>query len=200
MHIEKKNFDNIFNTVMNVSGKTKDNDKGRMDLAFYYRRKDLELKSTANGKLLKPKANYTLTVDQIKLVYQWIKELRMSNGYSSNLARCANVDKGTMHEMKSHDCHMFMECLLLIAFSSLLPHFLNLLIEIIHFFKDMCSTTLMEDDLSRMEQNIPILCKLERIFPPGFFDSMEHLPIHLAYEARLGGPVQYRWMYPFERY
>jgi len=115
----------------------------------------------------------------------------MSDGYSSNLARCANVDKGTMHGMKIHDCHVFMECLLSIAFSSLLPHDLNSLIEINHFFKDLCSTTLMENDLSRMEQNIPlILCKLERIFPPGFFYSMEHLPIHLAYEARLGGPVQ----------
>ncbi|KAK7278025.1 hypothetical protein RJT34_23046 [Clitoria ternatea] len=29
---------------------------------------------------------------------------------------------------------------------------------------------------------------------------MEHLPIHLPYEARIGGPVQYRWMYPFERF
>jgi len=51
-----------------------------------------------------------------------------------------------------------------------------------------------------LEENIPIiLCKLERIFPPGFFDSMEYLPVHLPYEAWLGGPVQYRWMYPFER-
>nr|GMD48734.1 uncharacterized protein LOC109185082 [Ipomoea batatas] len=32
------------------------------------------------------------------------------------------------------------------------------------------------------------------------FDCMEHLPVHLANEARLGGPVQYRWMYPFERF
>ena len=24
--------------------------------------------------------------------------------------------------------------------------------------------------------------------------------IHLAYEARVGGAVQYRWMYPFDRY
>ena len=24
--------------------------------------------------------------------------------------------------------------------------------------------------------------------------------IHLTYEARVGGPVQYRWMYLFERY
>ncbi|XP_013588715.1 PREDICTED: uncharacterized protein LOC106296987 [Brassica oleracea var. oleracea] len=28
---------------------------------------------------------------------------------------------------------------------------------------------------------------------------MEHLPIHLAREAELGGPVQYRWMYLVER-
>lgn len=29
---------------------------------------------------------------------------------------------------------------------------------------------------------------------------MVHLTIHLAREASLCGPVQYRWMYPFERY
>jgi len=55
--------------------------------------------------------------------------------------------------------------------------------------------------MRRLESEIPIiLCKLERIFPPSFFDCMEHLPVHLAYEARIAGPVQYRWMYPFERY
>ncbi|KAI9118810.1 hypothetical protein K1719_010255 [Acacia pycnantha] len=29
---------------------------------------------------------------------------------------------------------------------------------------------------------------------------MEHFPVHLAYEAKVGGPQQYRWMYPFERF
>ena len=29
---------------------------------------------------------------------------------------------------------------------------------------------------------------------------MEHLPIHLPHEASLGGPVQFWWMYPFERF
>jgi hypothetical protein len=48
----------------------------------------------------------------------------------------------------------------------------------------------MMQDLVKLEQNNPIIiCKLEKIFPPGFFDSMEHLPIHLATEAILGGPV-----------
>ena len=54
MYIEKNFFDNIFNTVMNISGKTKDNEKARMDIGLYCRQKDLELKSEANGKLLKP--------------------------------------------------------------------------------------------------------------------------------------------------
>ena len=29
---------------------------------------------------------------------------------------------------------------------------------------------------------------------------MKHLMIHLAYKARVGASVQYRWIYPFERY
>jgi len=141
-----------------------------MDLALYCSRKDHKLKSRANRKFLKPKANYTLIVDQTKLVCQWIKELRIPDGYSSNLARCANVDKGTMHGMKNHDFHVFMECLLHIAFILLLPHVLNPLIKISYFFKDLCSITLMEDHLSRMKQNFSfILCKSERIFLPHWF-------------------------------
>ena len=45
-----------------------------------------------------------------------------------------------------------------------------------------------------------ILCKLERIFPPAFFDIMIHLLLHLPEEAILSGPVHMQWMYPFERY
>ncbi|WMV32547.1 hypothetical protein MTR67_025932 [Solanum verrucosum] len=70
---------------------------------------------------------------------------------------------------------------------------------------EMCMTSpyiskLCYSSLDRMEENILVTTtKLEKIFPCGFFDVMEHLPIHLVQEARLGGPVQTRWMYPFER-
>nr|XP_023870348.1 uncharacterized protein LOC111982961 [Quercus suber] len=43
------------------------------------------------------------------------------------------------------------------------------------------------------------LCELEKIFPPSFFTMMVHLVIHLATEAKIGGLVQYRWMYSIER-
>ncbi|KAA8525594.1 hypothetical protein F0562_007449 [Nyssa sinensis] len=45
-----------------------------------------------------------------------------------------------------------------------------------------------------------ILCHLEKIFMSSLFDIKEHLPIHLAEEAIIAGPVQYRWMYPIERF
>ncbi|XP_066334951.1 uncharacterized protein [Miscanthus floridulus] len=51
-----------------------------------------------------------------------------------------------------------------------------------------------------LKAEIPvILCKLEKIFPPAFFDVMVHLAVHLPDEALLRGPVQYGWMYPIER-
>jgi len=29
---------------------------------------------------------------------------------------------------------------------------------------------------------------------------MVHLAIHLAYEAKVASPINYRWIYPIERY
>ena len=76
----------------------------------------------------------------------------------------------------------------------------NALIELSNFLKELCSKVLRLEYLEHMEHKIPrILCKLERIFPPAFFDVMVHLPIHLPWEVKVAGPVQYRWMYPIER-
>lgn len=75
------------------------------------------------------------------------------------------------------------------------------MLELSKFFSDLCSKELRDEDLERLSKTIPeTLCQLEMIFPPAFFDIMMHLPIHLAEEARLAGPVLYRWMYPIERY
>ena len=110
--------------------------------------------------------------------------------------------KHKLFGMKSHDCHVFMQRLIPIAFREMLSSAVwQALTELSLFIKDLTSTVLKTEAMMRLESEIPIIiCKLERIFPPSFFDSMEHLPIHLAYEARVAGPVQYRWMYPFERY
>jgi hypothetical protein len=54
--------------------------------------------------------------------------------------------------------------------------------------------------MQKLEKEIPVLlCNMEKKFPPRFFNPMQHLHIHLPYEAKVGGPVQYRWMYHIER-
>nr|GFC33892.1 hypothetical protein [Tanacetum cinerariifolium] len=69
------------------------------------------------------------------------------------------------------------------------------------FFKGLCAKVLDPSKLDNMEyQLVQTLCELEQIFPPSFFTVMVHLTTHLIYEAKLGGLVHYRWMYPIERY
>jgi hypothetical protein len=54
--------------------------------------------------------------------------------------------------------------------------------------------------MEKLKKEIPvIICKLEKIFPPGWFKPMQHLLVHISYEAKVGGHVQYRWMYHVER-
>ncbi|XP_048613195.1 uncharacterized protein LOC125587093 [Brassica napus] len=92
--------------------------------------------------------------------------------------------------------------LLPFAFKELLLKSVHIAIsEIALFFRDISANILKHEDVAILKENIAVkLCNLEKIFPPSFFDVMEHLAVHLADEAALGGPVQYRWMYPFERY
>ncbi|XP_048599975.1 uncharacterized protein LOC106374078 [Brassica napus] len=69
------------------------------------------------------------------------------------------------------------------------------------FFRDISSKILKESDVGLLKANIGMkLCNLEKIFPPSFFDVMQHLLVHLPDEVALGSPVHFRWMYVFERY
>jgi hypothetical protein len=54
--------------------------------------------------------------------------------------------------------------------------------------------------MQRLEKEITMLiCMMEIIFPPGWFNAIQHLLVHLCWEARVGGPVQFMWMYSQER-
>ncbi|KAK4382241.1 hypothetical protein Sango_2892000 [Sesamum angolense] len=107
-----------------------------------------------------------------------------------------------MHGMKSHECHVFIKKLIPIAFHEMLfEHVWSALIDFSLLFQSICSITMDVHKLHELENSVSIiLCNLKKIFSPAFFDSIEHLTVHLSYEAHVGGPVQYRWMYPFERF
>ena len=189
MHIEKNVFDNIFYTVMDVKGKMRDNLKARADMKNICRHPLLELVEVSPKKFLKSKASYTLMREQLKDACEWCKNLKFLDGYVSNLAHCVNVKDCRFYGLKSHDCHVFMQRLLPLAWRDLLPNSIwSSLTELSIFFRDICTTELSIDHISSLEaSSVEMICKLEKIFSPSFFHSMEHLLIHLAYEARVRG-------------
>ncbi|KAK4384630.1 hypothetical protein Sango_3041600 [Sesamum angolense] len=114
MHIEKNVFDNIFNTVMDIKGKSKDNLNARKDLAIICNHPELQVDERRPNVM--PKVVYTLTKDKKKKVCEWEKCLRFPDGYASNLSRCVDMTELRLHGMKSHDCHIFMQKLIPVAF------------------------------------------------------------------------------------
>ena len=202
MHNEKNVAEAIWNTCLDISDKTKDNAKARLDQALMCSRSHLNLVEKPNNRWEKPRAPYCLTRAQKRDVMKWFMEIKFPDGYAANLRRGVNMEQLKIHGLKSHDYHIFMERLLPV----MIRGFVNkdvweALAELSYFYRMLCAKEIDPIQMLQLEQNIPIIiCKLEKLFPPGFFNSMEHLMIHLPYQARVGGPVKYRWMYTIERY
>ncbi|XP_042400964.1 uncharacterized protein LOC121990995 [Zingiber officinale] len=131
-----------------------------------------------------------------------LKKIKLPDGYSSNIGNCVSLEERKLIGLKSHDCHVLMQQLLSVALRSLLPKGpRNAIFLLCAFYNELCQRVLDRNRLEQLEENIAeTLCMLERYFPPAFFTISVHLKIHLAREARLCGPVQFRWMYPFERF
>ncbi|GJS75792.1 hypothetical protein Tco_0725673 [Tanacetum coccineum] len=154
MHIEKNVLEAILNTLL-MNDKSKDTAKARQDLQMLGIRSGLWLGQTKNGKCLKPQAAYSFTPENRKKFCQYIKGVKLPDGFGSCFKHKVTDNDTNITGMKSHDSQI---------------------------------------------KVVDILCELELIYPPAFFDIMVHLVIHLPIEALEGGPIRPRWMYPFERY
>ena len=199
MHIEKNICDSVLGTILDIEGKTKDGLNTRLDLQAMGIRKNLHPLDEGNKYILPP-ACYTLTIDEKRILCQFLKDVKVLDAYASNIGRCVQVKECKVSGLKTHDCHVIFQRLLPLVIHGLLPKKVcEPLIGLSGFFVELCSKELRVEELDRLNDQIAVtICKLEQAFPPSFFDVMMHLPIHLAYEAKVAGPVQYRWMYPYE--
>jgi hypothetical protein len=65
------------------------------------------------------------------------KSLYFPNGYASYISKLVNLEDDRSYGMKSHNCHMFMQTLIPLAYQDLLrKRIWNALAEINHFFRD----------------------------------------------------------------
>jgi hypothetical protein len=69
MQIEKNVFENIFNTVMDVKRKIKDNIKARIDITLFCNQKNMKLVFDGS-RVAKPIASFMLEKNAQLLVYK----------------------------------------------------------------------------------------------------------------------------------
>jgi hypothetical protein len=160
--------------------------KAQKDLAELCNHPSLELKVTGG----KPRASFCFKLQQRKEVMQWMKRLKFPNGYAAGLRRSVNMMTGKLIGLKSHDYHIIMERLLPIMFWGYFDDVVWLMLaELSYFYRQLCAKEISVEMMEKLEEISVLLCKMEKSFPPEFFNPMQHLLIHLPYEAKVGGLV-----------
>ena len=201
MHIKKNVYESITSTLLNVKGKSKDHLNARLDLEEMEIRSNLHPIRKDGVPTRLPVAPYTLSKADKRLFCKRLFDLKLPNGYSSNIANCVTVDECKIMGLKSHDFHVLMQQLLAVAIRGLMEEGPRVaILRLCKFFNGLCQRVIDKDEILVLENEVvETLCMLERYFLPSFFDPMVHLVVHLGREVRLCGPVQFRWMYHFER-
>jgi hypothetical protein len=112
-----------------------------------------------------------LSREQRREVLEWIKTLMFPDGYAVNLRRGVNLSTLRVLGMKSHDYHIWIERLLPAMVRGYVPeHVWLVLAELSYLFRQICAKEISRIVISDLEKVAPmLLCKLEKIFPPGFF-------------------------------
>ena len=92
--------------------------------------------------------------------------------------------------LKSYDCHVLMQQLLVVAIRDILPNKVrHAITQLCFFFNAICIKVIGINKFDEQENGAAIiLCQLEMYFPP-FFNIMVHLIVHLVREIKCCGLV-----------
>lgn len=150
IHIENNIYENILKTMMNIPEKIKDHVNARRDLANLNIRNELHL--VQDGQCITmPYACFTLYGVERKSFCQWLNGVKFPDGFASNIVRCASAVDCKIFGMKSYDCHIFLQRLLLVSISPFLLLDIRLVLtELSTFFKQLCARTCKVDVLQRL--------------------------------------------------
>ena len=119
MHIEKKICEALIGTLLNISGKTKDREFVRLDMAKMGIRTELRSKNPGKKEKL-PLASWNLLHSEKKVVCSSFLGMKLPDGFCSNIRSLVSMENLRLVGMKSHDCHTILHHLLPIAIRSVL--------------------------------------------------------------------------------
>jgi len=114
---------------------------------------------------------YTLSKKERTSFYRCLKGVKVPQGYSSNVKSLVSMQDMKLVGLKSHDYHVLMQKLLLVAIRGILLKNVRLtIIRLCAFFNSICSKVIDPQKLDELQEEIfIILCQLEIFFPATFF-------------------------------
>ncbi|KAK1422943.1 hypothetical protein QVD17_18233 [Tagetes erecta] len=154
MHIERNVCDSLLGTLL-MNDKTKDTTNARVDLKKLKIRKTQWLEQKGN-KYYKPHPKFSFKVSDRKLFCQFIKKVKLPDGFGSNISKRVTDNNTNITGLKSHDCHILMQRLLPIGVRGFLAKdTCTPIVDLCTFFKQLCSRTLLVEDMKKAKDAIP---------------------------------------------
>ncbi|KAF7150464.1 hypothetical protein RHSIM_Rhsim02G0050400 [Rhododendron simsii] len=135
----------------------------RKDLQILGIRNDLHPEEQGTRTYLPP-APYTLSKAEKQIFCKRLFDLKLPDGYSSNIGNCVSMDELKVAGLKSHDYHVLMRQLLPVALKGLLPKGpRNAILRLCSFFNRLCQRVIDREELEALEDEVvETLCMFER--------------------------------------
>jgi hypothetical protein len=110
-----------------------------------------------------------------------------SNSTASNIKQAVNVSTGKLNGLKSHDYYIIIQRLMPIMFRGYFDANLwEIFTELGYFYRQICPKQVSKSMMQKLEKEIAVLiCNMEKVLPPGWFNRMQHLLVHLPWEAKV---------------
>jgi hypothetical protein len=155
--------DNIFVTILDMKGKTKDNLQACKDLQEMGLKHTLHPFTAENGKIYMLPTCHTMSNEDKTSFLKVLRDVRVCDGYLSNIFRCVRLKERMIMGLKSHESHVLIQQLLPITLrGSLLDNVVKPLFDMYALFRGICLTTLTLDDLNQLQNDVCVtLCRMK---------------------------------------
>ena len=161
MHIEKNVCDKIFNTLLDIAGKSKVNLNARLDLQALGVRSDLHPIELEDNQFYLPPAPYSMSPAEKKFFCQVLKGVKFPDGYAADIRHNVLVNDKKIIGLNSHGSHILLQDLLPLAVRRVLPKEVSaVLIRLSNFFKKLYSPVIQISDMQKLQSEIAEILSL----------------------------------------
>jgi hypothetical protein len=181
MHQEHNVAESIISMSFDFIGFMKDNIYARKKLVDLCDHPSFEARANPWGNLTRPRVSYYFKSKERKEILKWLKTLKFPDRYATNIKWAVNIAIGKLNDLKSHDYHILMERLMSVMFCGYLNiHPWKIFAELSYFNGHICAKEVSKAMMEKLDKEISLLAyKMEKVFPTGWFNAMEHLLVNL---------------------